>query len=127
MFPGAACIVSLVDRLVHNAEVVAIDGDSYRLKEATERADLDAFFSIGFDVGRAVGRALGEDPAVFNLWGEAVRAAELMAQTAPDPGTIQVTEGAYAILRSRFLLRQRGRFYMPRTGVSASFVLAGPR
>jgi IstB-like ATP binding protein len=35
----AACIVSLVDRLVHNAEVIAIDGDSYRLKEATERAD----------------------------------------------------------------------------------------
>ena len=31
--------VSLVDRLVHNAEVIAIDGDSYRLKEATERAD----------------------------------------------------------------------------------------
>ena len=39
MFGGAACIVSLVDRLVHNAEVVSIDGDSYRLKEATERAD----------------------------------------------------------------------------------------
>ena len=39
VFPDAACIVSLVDRLVHNAEVVAIDGDSYRLKEATERAD----------------------------------------------------------------------------------------
>jgi DNA replication protein DnaC len=39
VFPGAACVVSLVDRLVHNAEVIAIDGDSYRLKEATERAD----------------------------------------------------------------------------------------
>ena len=39
MLGGAACIVSLVDRLVHNAEVIAIDGESYRLKEATERAD----------------------------------------------------------------------------------------
>jgi DNA replication protein DnaC len=39
VFPGAACVVSLVDRLVHNAEVIAIDGDSYRLKEATERAN----------------------------------------------------------------------------------------
>jgi len=38
-FPGAACVVSLVDRLVHNAEIIAIDGDFYRLKEATERAD----------------------------------------------------------------------------------------
>ena len=37
VFPNAACVVSLIDRLVHNAEVVPIDGDSYRLKEAQER------------------------------------------------------------------------------------------
>ena len=36
-FPNAACLVALVDRLVHNAEIVAIDGDSYRRKEAEER------------------------------------------------------------------------------------------
>ena len=39
VFPNAACVVSLVDRLVHNAEVLAIEGESYRLKEAQERAD----------------------------------------------------------------------------------------
>lgn len=39
VFPNAACVVSLVDRLVHNAEVVAIDGESYRLKEAKERSE----------------------------------------------------------------------------------------
>jgi hypothetical protein len=37
--PNAACVVSLVDRLVHNAEIIAVEGDSYRLKEARERAD----------------------------------------------------------------------------------------
>jgi DNA replication protein DnaC len=37
VFPNAACVVSLVDRLVHNAHVIAIEGDSYRLKEARER------------------------------------------------------------------------------------------
>ena len=36
-FPNASCVVALVDRLVHNAEIVAIDGDSYRRKEAEER------------------------------------------------------------------------------------------
>ncbi|MDE2987134.1 MAG: IS21-like element helper ATPase IstB [Chloroflexota bacterium] len=36
-FPNAACLVALVDRLVHNAEIIAIDGDSYRRKEAEER------------------------------------------------------------------------------------------
>ena len=38
VFPNAACVVSLVDRLVHNAEILAIDGESYRLKEAQERS-----------------------------------------------------------------------------------------
>lgn len=40
VFPNAACVVSMVDRLVHNAEVIAIEGQSYRLKEATERSEL---------------------------------------------------------------------------------------
>ena len=39
VFPNAACVVSMVDRLMHNAEIVAIDGDSYRVKEARERAE----------------------------------------------------------------------------------------
>jgi DNA replication protein DnaC len=39
VFPNAACVVSLVDRLVHNAEIIAIEGDSYRLKEARERSE----------------------------------------------------------------------------------------
>ncbi|HEX9556475.1 MAG TPA: IS21-like element helper ATPase IstB [Reyranella sp.] len=39
VFPNAACVVSLVDRLLHNAEILAIDGESYRLKEARERSD----------------------------------------------------------------------------------------
>ena len=39
VFPNAACVVSLVDRLVHHAEVIAIEGDSYRLKEAKERSE----------------------------------------------------------------------------------------
>jgi DNA replication protein DnaC len=37
VFPNAACVVSLIDRLVHRCEVVAIEGESYRLKEAKER------------------------------------------------------------------------------------------
>ncbi|RYZ01065.1 MAG: transposase, partial [Myxococcales bacterium] len=36
VFPHAACVVTLVDRLVHRAEVIDIDADSYRLKEAKE-------------------------------------------------------------------------------------------
>jgi DNA replication protein DnaC len=39
VFPNAACVVSLIDRLVHNAEIIQIEGDSYRLKEAKERSE----------------------------------------------------------------------------------------
>jgi len=38
IFPNAACVVSLIDRLVHHSEVVAIEGESYRMKEAQECA-----------------------------------------------------------------------------------------
>ena len=38
VFPHAACTVTLVDRLVHRSEIIEIEGDSYRLKEAKERA-----------------------------------------------------------------------------------------
>lgn len=36
VFPHAACVVTLVDRLIHRAEVVEIEAESYRLKEAKE-------------------------------------------------------------------------------------------
>ncbi|MGI0084698.1 MAG: IS21-like element helper ATPase IstB [Nitrososphaerales archaeon] len=38
VFPNAACVVTLVDRLVHKAEIVIIDAESYRNREAQERA-----------------------------------------------------------------------------------------
>jgi DNA replication protein DnaC len=38
VFPNATCVVALIDRLVHRSEILSIDGDSYRLKEAKERA-----------------------------------------------------------------------------------------
>lgn len=38
VFPNAGCLVTLIDRIVHKSEILTIDGDSYRAKEATERA-----------------------------------------------------------------------------------------
>jgi DNA replication protein DnaC len=36
VFPHAACVVTLVDRLIHRAEIIEIEAESYRLKEAKE-------------------------------------------------------------------------------------------
>jgi DNA replication protein DnaC len=38
VFPSSTCVVTLIDRLVHKSEIVKIEGESYRLKEARERA-----------------------------------------------------------------------------------------
>ncbi len=38
VFASAACVVTLVDRLVHRSEIVKVEGESYRLKEAKETA-----------------------------------------------------------------------------------------
>lgn len=41
-FPGAACVTALIDRLTHHAEIIGIEGKSYRLKEAEERKPMRA-------------------------------------------------------------------------------------
>lgn len=40
VFDSAACVVTLVDRLCHRADIVELDGESYRKKEAELRAKL---------------------------------------------------------------------------------------
>ena len=42
VFPNSSCVTALVDRLVHRAEIIKIEGGSYRAKEAKERADKNA-------------------------------------------------------------------------------------
>jgi DNA replication protein DnaC len=37
IFPNASCVVSLIDRLVHRSEIISIEAESFRLKEAKEQ------------------------------------------------------------------------------------------
>ncbi|GAN98289.1 MULTISPECIES: adenylate/guanylate cyclase domain-containing protein [Komagataeibacter] len=91
------------------------------------QADLDPVFRIGIDVGPVFGGMLGKNPQAFNLWGDAMGMAEMMAQGAPDVGTIQVSENVYQRLRQYFLFRERGRFFIPGMGLTRTYVLAGRR
>ena len=38
VFPNATCATALIDRIVHHADVITIEGTSYRLREANEHA-----------------------------------------------------------------------------------------
>lgn len=91
-----------------------------------EDSDKRLEFRIGIDCGPAIGSEVGSDPRVFNLWGEAVRTAARMAQTGL-PGAVQASEAAYERLRSDFLFRPRGAFYLPQVGEARTFILAGRR
>lgn len=37
IFPNATCATALIDRVVHHADVIAIEGESYRLRQAEQR------------------------------------------------------------------------------------------
>lgn len=39
IFPNASSVVTLIDRLTHQAEILQIEGESYRLKESRDSAE----------------------------------------------------------------------------------------
>lgn len=39
IFPNATCATALIDRVVHHADVIAIEGQSYRLRQAEQRTN----------------------------------------------------------------------------------------
>jgi adenylate cyclase len=105
---------------IADAAVAILD----RCARLLEDADHKAEFRMGVDVGVAVGSPVGRGPRIFNLWGEAVRTAEAMADTAL-PGAVQVTEAAYDRLAQAFLFRPRGRYWLPRVGEAQTYGLVG--
>jgi hypothetical protein len=102
-----------------------------RLTDSFTEAQLGLDFRMGVDLGPAAGGrdaqigggAAGPD-SEWNVFGEAVRAAALLADTAP-PGAIQVSDTAQAALAAEFLLRARGRFFIPETGEIGTWLVAG--
>jgi DNA replication protein DnaC len=37
VFPGAACLTAMIDRLTHHCDILTIQGKSFRHKESSER------------------------------------------------------------------------------------------
>lgn len=90
-----------------------------------EEAEVEPGFRIGFDVGVVIGSRVGSGAGFLNLWGDAVRLADQMAQSAPLGG-IQATETVYSALAGQYLFRPRGAFHMPPHGRMSCYILAAP-
>ncbi len=48
VFPNAACVVSIVDRLVHHSEIMVTEGESYRMREDPNQCELEFDDDIPF-------------------------------------------------------------------------------
>jgi adenylate cyclase len=81
-------------------------------------------FRIGIDTGAVMGSPVGRTQKSYNIWGEAVRFASMMAKSG-IPGAIQVSETTYRRLRSSYLFQARGRFYLPSIGETSTYILTG--
>ena len=42
VFPNATCATALIDRVIHHADVIAVEGESYRLREVERRGKKSA-------------------------------------------------------------------------------------
>ncbi len=63
VFEGAACVATLIDRLCHRVELVAIEGGSYRATEALERAKLKRINRQTKKKSNANNKSMGDDPS----------------------------------------------------------------
>ncbi len=89
-------------------------------------SDIDrrAEFRIGVDTGPVMGSVLGEEHKIYNLWGDAVQMAALMAESG-EAGCVQTTETFYELLRTGYLFRGRGTYYTAQSGELPTYLLTG--
>ena len=111
------------NRHVHDIADLAL---SFQDKCSHLFAELDKSmeFKIGIDVGGIIGSQVGQRLKSYNIWGEAVSTASIMADNGVIGG-IQVSETAYRILRQNYLLRVRGSYYLQNIGEISTYLLTG--
>lgn len=81
-------------------------------------------FKIGIDTGGVIGSPVGRHQKSYNIWGEAVSTASMMADHGISGG-IQVSETTYRCLRESYLFKVRGRYYLHNIGEISTYLLTG--
>jgi class 3 adenylate cyclase len=79
---------------------------------------------MGIDTWGIIGSPVGRRQKSYNIWGEAVSTATVMADNGVIGG-IQVSETAYRRLQQNYLFRVRGRYYLQNIGEISTYILTG--
>jgi hypothetical protein len=120
------CATGMEDSSNHHVQSIADLALSFQDKCSHLFADLDKpmEFKIGIDMGGVIGSHVGRRRRSYNIWGEAVSAASIMADNGVIGG-IQVSETAYRCLQQNYLFRVRGRYYLQHIGEISTYLLTG--
>ena len=81
---------------------------------------------IGIDSGPAVAGVIGRSKFIYDLWGDTVNTASRM-ESHTSPGTIQVTERTYELLRNRYAFSAQGKIEVKGKGPMSTYLLSGRR
>jgi class 3 adenylate cyclase len=120
------CAAGMQDNSNHPVHAIAELALSFQDTCSHLFADLDKpmEFKIGIDTGGVIGSPVGRRLKSYNIWGEAVSTASMMADNGVTGG-IQVSETAYRRLRQNYLFRVRGRYYLQNIGEISTYLLTG--
>ncbi|MEX1351594.1 MAG: adenylate/guanylate cyclase domain-containing protein [Desulfobacterales bacterium] len=120
------CAAGMEDNSNHPVDAIADLALAFQDTCSHLFADLDKpmEFKIGIDTGGVIGSLVGRRRKTYNIWGEAVNAASMMADHGVTGG-IQVSETTYRRLRQNYLFKVRGRFYLQNIGEISTYLLTG--
>ncbi len=81
---------------------------------------------IGVNTGPAVAGVIGRKKFLYDLWGDTVNTASRM-ESQGIPGSIQVTEDVFNMLKDDYILEKRGEIEVKGKGMMTTYFLRGKR
>ncbi len=95
-----------------------------RMEEFSSRFEEPISVRIGINTGAVVAGVIGKRKFIYDVWGDTVNIASRMESHA-EPGSIQVTEATYELLRGRYQLTERGVVEVKGKGSMRTWILVG--